>query len=188
MFNERKFGHLYPSTENLVQAIKEAGDSIIVDVGCGGHVSTTLEQGLLVLIDPNLDPNKLDWGDNYANFDNGAKVVAVKGTAWTVRDLMNNLAERVQMVAPDPDRVEDMLEESFDMVKAGGKAVLIFDINSNKEEKVAGVIDDISRKYHFHKVREFDPDEYDPSDFVEGEINSSIIPGSCRILVITKRF
>ncbi len=183
MENAEIFG--VDTISRLPELLKKPHDLVVVDVGSGNYISTLVEKGtLLILIGPNLDPANLDWGDNYQ--DEGGEVLALPMRVEDVGDFLSNKADRIQMIAPDPDEALTMLDSSLPMLKKGGEAVLIFDIVSNKKEKVDGAIAAIKEEYSRLRSRTFEPNELDPDEAVEGTINSGIISGSGKVLILRK--
>lgn len=160
---------------------------IVVDVGSKGFVSTNVEDDeLLIMIDPDMDVHKIEWGDNEAD---GGRVISIKAKAKVLEKYLPGFVDRIQFIAPDPKEAHEMLDEAFPLLKVGGKAVLIFDINSNKADKVKLARRGIISSYSDHEIEIIDPDDIDLSELIGGELNSDIIvsPENTRVLVIQKK-
>lgn len=167
----------------LEDALDQNWKEIIVDVGSGNKVSTSPGEGtLLILVDPRLNPKDLDWGENE---DLGGKIIALPSNINEASDPLEGKVNRVQMIAPDPEYVQSMVEKSMPLVKRGGEIVLAFDRTSNKfqfvNEKIRSISDE-AKRFGFMARRSND----DIDELVDGEVNSEFIDEDPKILILRK--
>ena len=169
------------SIEHLKSELQKSQELVVVDIGSGNYVST--EEGLVVMVDPEINESKLDYGDN--NLSEG-QVIAVRAEAGDLIEVLRDKADRVQIIAPRPKDASKMVRDSAEMVKGDGEMVIAFEKLSEQKDEVKNAVSEIKREVagqFYFKIEEMDEDEL--GEVVEGELNTNY-PGNYIVITLTR--
>lgn len=170
--------------ERKVKTVVEQGFRVVIDAGCGNNISTNLNQTALIMVDPLINGLiKPDLGRNY--IDDQSLVIRVAGY---LSDLSGILANRLQMISPDPDFLLEMIGEGIDLVARGGKLIVVGDLISNKRDRVGVTMKEAMRLLEKGgwSVQLGKASQGQINRLIGGELNSEFIAGTGLVLLAKK--
>lgn len=169
------------SIEHLKSELQKQHELIVVDIGSGNYIST--EEGLVVMVDPEIDESKLDYGDN--NPTEG-QIIAIRAEAGDLIEVLRGKADRVQIIAPRPKDASKMVRDSTEMVKDDGEMIIAFERLSEQKDEVKNAVSEIKREVagqFYFRIEEMDEEEL--GEVVEGELNTNY-PGNYTVITLTR--
>lgn len=113
---------------------------LVVDVGSNETpFRDSFADSLHVFIDPAIN------GEATTGSVAGARIADIRAPIESIAPLMYGRADRVQIIAPDPEKAMDVVLSSLDMVKKGGRMVVAFDALSRKGASIPGAADMVKK-------------------------------------------